>query len=349
MWVRVDDGMHNHRKTRSVTKSHPTKRRDAAPIGVWTLAASWAGQNGTDGWVPEDELDRWDSDWKPLVARLVSAGYWWPHDRDGEQGYGFNDWHDYNDPADAASKAGTYGNHVRWHVNEGKVEPECNHCPTEPKTPETPDVRGDIGGRSGGDSHPNPLQAEPSPGSKMPVRQSRIKARDAETVSAGHSVSIAPRSGGESQHPSGAIALPDPNPYPNPNPNPEKPSSDESDNRPDITPDRFEEFWDTYAKKVKRADAERKWVKALKKPGVTADLLITAAAEYVAYERANNDGGRYIVDPPTWLHGERWTDECAARVQPMTRVQEHLSLVQQLAAEEAEQERQSPRQIGGDR
>jgi hypothetical protein len=81
-------------------------------------------------------------------------------------------------------------------------------------------------------------------------------------------------------------------------------SSDKSDAH-----DRFDEFWDTYGKKVKRADAEKKWAKALKKPGVTADLLIAAAASYVAWERANNDGGRFIADPSTWLHGERWNDE----------------------------------------
>ena len=109
--------------------------RDAAPLGIWALAGAWAGKNRTDGWVPEDELDRWDDDWQTLVDRLVKAGFWWPHERDGEPGYGFNDWHDYNDPADAASKAGTFGNHVRWHVNEGKVDPECHHCPKEPDEP----------------------------------------------------------------------------------------------------------------------------------------------------------------------------------------------------------------------
>lgn len=175
MWMRVDDGLPTHRKTRAVLKSHPDRGRDAAPLGIWALAGAWAGKNRTDGWVPEDELDRWDDDWQPLVDRLVKAGFWWPHKRDGEPGYGFNDWHDYNDPADAASKAGTFGNHVRWHVNEKKVDPECDHCPKEPEAPED---RPDIGGRSGGESHPE--------------------------------------SGGESQLPSGAIALPLPEPPPEP-------------------------------------------------------------------------------------------------------------------------------------
>lgn len=148
MWMKVDDGLHAHRKTRTVTKSHPSKTRDAAPMGLWVLAGSWAARNGTDGWVPEDELDRWDEDWKALVDRLVRAGYWWPQEREGEPGYGFNDWHDYNDPADLASKSGTYGNHVRWHVNEGRVDVECQHCPKEPVDAPV------IGGRSGGDIAP---------------------------------------------------------------------------------------------------------------------------------------------------------------------------------------------------
>ena len=78
MWVKIDDKMHAHRKTRRVLVSHPGKRRDAAPMGIWLLAASWAGLNNTSGWVPEFELDSFDDDWESLVERLVKAEYWWP-------------------------------------------------------------------------------------------------------------------------------------------------------------------------------------------------------------------------------------------------------------------------------
>lgn len=98
--------------------------------------------------------------------------------------------------------------------------------------------------------------------------------------------------------------------------------------------DRFDDFWDAYGKKVKRADAEKKWLKAIKKPNVTPDLLIAAAASFVAWERANNEGGRYIPDPSTWLHGERWRDERVARPQPQTRMQQGMALAARLAAEE---------------
>ncbi|NUO92760.1 MAG: hypothetical protein HOQ18_18335 [Dermatophilaceae bacterium] len=119
----------------------------------------------------------------------------------------------------------------------------------------------------------------------------------------------------------------------------EKPLADESaeiDNR-------FDEFWDVYGKKVKRADAEKKWAKAIRK--ASPDRIIAAAGAYVAYERANNQGGRFIADPSTWLHGERWLDERTDLPMPQTRVQEHLALVQQLAAEEIDEQPTLP-QIG---
>ena len=131
MWMKIDDRLHSHRKTRRIVRSDDEKRRDIAPMGLWVIAGSWASQNGTDGWVPEHELDRWDDDWEPLANRLVKAGYWWPHEREGEPGYGFVDWEDYN-PVSNASERGAFGNHVRWHVNEGVVNPDCEHCPKEP-------------------------------------------------------------------------------------------------------------------------------------------------------------------------------------------------------------------------
>lgn len=110
------------------------------------------------------------------------------------------------------------------------------------------------------------------------------------------------------------------------------------------TIDRFDEFWETYGKKVDRKAAEQKWRLALRKPGVTADVLIAAAASYVTWERTYNENGRYIMGPAKWLLNERWRDERVTRQQPLTRVQQHLALAQQLANEGA-----TVHQIGGDR
>lgn len=111
------------------------------------------------------------------------------------------------------------------------------------------------------------------------------------------------------------------------------------------TPNRFNEFWETYDHKVGRKKAEVAYRNALKKPDVTEDLLIAAAEHYVIWMKSEGKHPQYTKHPTTWLHGEHWTDE---RVTRQTRVQQHLALAERLAAEERDQP--APlRQIGGTR
>ena len=265
MWVKIDDKLHAHRKTRKITTSG-AKRRDAAPMGLWLLAASWTGQNNPAmGWVPEHELDRWDDDWEPLAKRLVKAGFWWPEEYEGEPGYGFVDWADYN-PASGASESGTFGNHKRWHVNRNIVEPSCEHCPVEP--PEDLSIAPE--------SHPD----------------------------------IAPDSGGDIAPESRNVALPDPNPNPNPTPLFAATAAAAED-------DRFEEWWDAYGKKDGKKAAQRKWRLALKKKGVTQDLLIEATHRYISHLKAKGKYPDFAKNPTTWLNGEHWDDEIPSTAAPL--------------------------------
>jgi hypothetical protein len=119
-------------------------------------------------------------------------------------------------------------------------------------------------------------------------------------------------------------------------------SSDKSDHTE--PPERFDEFWEAYGNKVGRKKSEVAYRNALKKPGVTPDLLIAAAAQYVAWCRETDT---FIKNPLTWLHGEHWTDERVAR-QPLSNVQQHLALARRLAEEEQGQTIPFP-QIGGAR
>lgn len=73
----------------------------------------------------------------------------------------------------------------------------------------------------------------------------------------------------------------------------------------------FEEFWDTYSKKTGRKKSEAKWKLALRKPGVTSELLITAARSYIKSQVADGNHPKYTKDPATWLNGEHWNDEAA--------------------------------------
>lgn len=88
-----------------------------------------------------------------------------------------------------------------------------------------------------------------------------------------------------------------------------------SDDDPDADDpdDAFEEFWDTYDKKVGRKAARQKFKLALKKPGVTADVLTSAAAEYVEGQKREGKHPQYTKAPAAWLNGEHWTDERESR------------------------------------
>ena len=74
-------------------------------------------------------------------------------------------------------------------------------------------------------------------------------------------------------------------------------------------PERFEEFWTTYDKKRGRKNAINKYRLALKKRGVTPELLLEAATSYIAWQRSEGKHPEFTKDPATWLNGEHWTDE----------------------------------------
>lgn len=71
----------------------------------------------------------------------------------------------------------------------------------------------------------------------------------------------------------------------------------------------FEAFWDAYDKKKDRKRAEQKYRLALKKRGVTPDLLLTAATAYVKSQRAKGKHPEYTKNADAWLNGECWNDE----------------------------------------
>lgn len=158
-WFKVDDGLHDHRKTRKVRRSHPEKRRDVSPFGLWVLAGSWAGANGTNGFVPAEVLEEWDDEAPALAQRLVAAGLWWSTVVDGEPGYGFHDWDERN-PANEVD-SGRFGNHLRWHVKRDIVNPDCMFC-LESIAPTRPDDRPESGTTSPPESSPVPSRPDPT-------------------------------------------------------------------------------------------------------------------------------------------------------------------------------------------
>lgn len=279
-WFKVDDKLHDHRKARAA---------GASAMGVWLLAGSWSADNLTDGFLPSAILQRFGR--QRDAKRLVEVGLWFADEQDGEPGWRFHSWDEFQPTREdtekrrnAESTAGSEGNHRRWHVVKGITNRDCQFCRVPDRVPDRVNASG------------------PESGANPPVPSRPDPTRTEETTT----------------------------------------SSDKSDNGESLS--RFGEFWDAYDHKVGRKKAESAYRSALKKPGVTDELLIAAAGEYVAWVKSEGKHPQYTKHPATWLNGEHWTDERAARHPPPTRIQQHLALAQKLADEQ--QPPEPPRQIG---
>ena len=89
MFTRVDDRLHDHPKFLKCSLS---------ARGLWVTALSWVGDKLTDGFVPHSCLGRLGAR-KRDADRLVEAGLWERGECDGEPGYWFHDFEDWNKAA----------------------------------------------------------------------------------------------------------------------------------------------------------------------------------------------------------------------------------------------------------
>ena len=88
-WYKVDDRLPTSRKLMRI----PRAQRKAA-IGVWTLAGAWSMHEMTDGFVPAYAIEEWGGDEDDAQA-LVRAGMWEEDERDGDHGWQFVNWDEY--------------------------------------------------------------------------------------------------------------------------------------------------------------------------------------------------------------------------------------------------------------
>ena len=72
-----------------------------------------------------------------------------------------------------------------------------------------------------------------------------------------------------------------------------------------IHPERFDEFWNAYPKKVSKGTAIRAWKAATKRSD--ADTILTGLTAQLPAMR--DCERRFIANPATWLNGDRWADE----------------------------------------
>jgi|TARA_R110002020_G_scaffold15864_2_gene56535 hypothetical protein len=67
----------------------------------------------------------------------------------------------------------------------------------------------------------------------------------------------------------------------------------------------FDDFWNTYPRKIAKGHARLAFERALKK--TDAVTILTAASKFA--ENVEHKEKQYIPHPTTWLNGERWDDE----------------------------------------
>lgn len=122
VWFKVDDQFGTHRKAIEAGN---------AACGLWVRSGSWSSGAGTDGEMSKPVIETL-SGTKAQIDRLVDVGLWLPE----KKGFRFHDWHGFQPSAldtqlakEKESEAGARGNHIKWHVRRGIVNPECPLCP----------------------------------------------------------------------------------------------------------------------------------------------------------------------------------------------------------------------------
>ncbi|NJP27084.1 hypothetical protein FLW53_23365 [Microbispora sp. SCL1-1] len=161
----VDDSFHSHPKQMAAS---------LAAIGLWTVAGSWSNEHLTDGFVPDHVLPSLSRGQVELAKELVGAGLW----KRSRGGYQFHQWHadadgsPRNQTRDEAiarrskmASGGALGNHRRWHVDKGRIDPKCGFCQAKQDRPPTRPANRppDQVPESGSDSGANPPSPSPSP------------------------------------------------------------------------------------------------------------------------------------------------------------------------------------------
>jgi hypothetical protein len=97
---------------------------------------------------------------------------------------------------------------------------------------------------------------------------------------------------------------------------PQTPSHDGADEEQKKTtplyPEAFERFWSVYPKKVGKREALKAW-KQTRKERPQTDELVDRVERLAATDDWQEQGGRYVPNPATWLRRGGWDDEIPVR------------------------------------
>ena len=158
-WFKTDDSLHNHPKAR---------RAGAAALGVWVTAGSFSSAYKTDGFVPDWWVRGWGKTGSTAARKLVEVGLWDQTERDGETGYQFHDWADYQPTSDEIERDREQGRERQRRSRERKSRHAagdhsmCDRCTAKQgagRANVTPSVTRDTTRES---QHPDPTRPDPT-------------------------------------------------------------------------------------------------------------------------------------------------------------------------------------------
>ena len=87
----------------------------------------------------------------------------------------------------------------------------------------------------------------------------------------------------------------------------------------------FDVFWKAYPKKIGKLKAKSSFEK-IKPDEHLLNLMVMKIDEYKSTKQWQEDNGKYIPHPATWLNQGRWEDEINLPVKPMTEQERIMSL-----------------------
>lgn len=271
-WFKVDDSLHSHVKT---------MRAGEAAMGLWVLAGSWCADYLTDGWIPAYAAKRLSPNAEALADELVRAGLWSVDERDGEAGWLFHGWDEYQPSRESVQqrRKSDAERRARWRVKSASRSESRRDAPRESQRAS----RGESQEASRCESVlPDPTRPVPDTSTEVSAPCSPPQAGEATT---------------------------------------RKPAK--------ATPDRFDEFWSTYPKRVAKQAAIKAWRKAIKI--ADPDTIINGARRYA--EARRGDDPQYTAHPSTWLNAGRWDDEPQPSAPPaMSTRDRRVAETQQLKA-----------------
>lgn len=82
--------------------------------------------------------------------------------------------------------------------------------------------------------------------------------------------------------------------------------------REEKTPPGFDRFWESYPRKTAKQEAIKAFEK-LKPDAMLIETMVKAVQEQKQSSQWQEDGGRYIPHPATWLNQRRWEDVLPAK------------------------------------